>query len=445
MAYDVIVLGAGLAGLSAARDLAAAGSDVVVVEARDRVGGRVEQLTTADGRLIQLGGELTGAFQHAYIALVGELGLTIEPSFTEIEGEDCYGLIEGVVRGDWMSAAERAAHDEAEAAFCALAATVDPDDPWSHADAALLDNTSFADWLRSTSGSEAVVRERKLFHLWLADGSPERASLLAELRKQSAAGSVGFYDVACWEGLRVAEGSASVALKMADELAERVRLEAPVRRIEIAAAGCTVTLHSGEQLEGDAVISALPVGPLREIEIVGLSAARLQSLNRQRSAVTAKAVAVYEQPAWLDAGLTGGAYSEGLFGSIWAQAPAGVLSMLIGPERIGVLLGSAEALCKEDISNELTRILGQEIGQPQELHLRRWGVEPYTQGYVTQWRVGDVMAVGPLHGTHEPPFYICGSDQWVAGYMEGAVRTGRSAAAAALGLPAPSFEPTLNG
>ena len=65
---------------------------------------------------------------------------------------------------------------------------------------------------------------------------------------------------------------------------------------------------------------------------------------------------------------------------------------------------------------------------------RRWGVDPWTEGYITSWRPGDVMAVGPLHGTHEPPFYVCGSDQWVAGYMEGAVRTGRGAAAAALGL-----------
>ena len=54
-------------------------------------------------------------------------------------------------------------------------------------------------------------------------------------------------------------------------------------------------------------------------------------------------------------------------------------------------------------------------------------------GYITGWRPGDVMSVGPLHGTHEPPFYVCGSDQWVCGYMEGAVRTGRGAARAALG------------
>ena len=64
--------------------------------------------------------------------------------------------------------------------------------------------------------------------------------------------------------------------------------------------------------------------------------------------------------------------------------------------------------------------------------MRLWGTDPFTRGYVTQWWPGDVMRVGPLHGTHDPPFYVCGSDQWVAGYMEGAVRTGRAAAAAAL-------------
>ena len=73
---------------------------------------------------------------------------------------------------------------------------------------------------------------------------------------------------------------------------------------------------------------------------------------------------------------------------------------------------------------------------PLQTWTRLWGTDPWTQGYVTNWRPGDVEAVGPLHGTHEPPFYVCGSDQWVAGYMEGAVRTGRAAARAALdGVP----------
>ena len=443
MSRDVIVLGAGLAGLAAARDLALAGSDVLVLEARDRVGGRVEQATLADGRLVQLGGELTGEFQHAYLGLAGELGLNIESSYVAASGEDSYDLIEGVVRGDWMTAEQRANHDRVEAKFCELAATVDPADPWSHPDAAMLDNTSLADWLRSAGGDdEAVVRERALFHLGLADGSPERLSLLAELRKQAAAGATGFYDDGCWEGLRVAEGSASVALRMAEELGDRVRLGAPVAKVAIAKNGCTVTLVSGEELESAAVISAMPVGPLRDIEITGVSEARLQSLARQRSAVTAKVVAGYPSPVWEQAGANGLAYGEGLVGSCWTQAPQGVISVLIGPERIGVLLAAAndEEVCS-DITHELARIYGSGMLEPQEIFYRPWGVDPWTQGYVTQWRVGDVLGVGPLHGTHEPPFYVCGSDQWVCGYMEGAVRTGRGAAAAALGLPAPEFEP----
>ncbi|WP_243774561.1 FAD-dependent oxidoreductase [Actinomadura barringtoniae] len=72
---------------------------------------------------------------------------------------------------------------------------------------------------------------------------------------------------------------------------------------------------------------------------------------------------------------------------------------------------------------------GDQALEPLGVWLRLWGTDPYTRGYVTQWAPSDLMAVGPAHGAHEPPFYICGSDQWVAGYMEGAVRTGRGAAA----------------
>jgi monoamine oxidase len=75
---------------------------------------------------------------------------------------------------------------------------------------------------------------------------------------------------------------------------------------------------------------------------------------------------------------------------------------------------------------------GDEARAVQALFLLRWGVDPWTRGYITSWRPGDVMAVGPLHGTHEPSCYVCGSDQWVCGYMEGAVRTGRDAGRAAL-------------
>src|SRR6476660_3113379 len=100
MNHDVIVLGAGLAGLSASRDLAAAGTDVLVLEARDRVGGRVEQATLHDGRLVQLGGEVVGRGHTSYLGLVAELGLTTVPSYVAEPGEIVRATPEAVSVGD---------------------------------------------------------------------------------------------------------------------------------------------------------------------------------------------------------------------------------------------------------------------------------------------------------------------------------------------------------
>src|SRR6185295_3566544 len=142
---DVIVMGAGLAGLAAARDLARGGADVLVLEARGRVGGRVEQTQLRDGRLVQLGGEVVGPFHTAYRGLVAELGLTLVTSYVAEPGVSSVLLDEGAFHGDdlpWLTEAERADHERVEELFCGLARTVDPDDPWSHPDAARLDVTS---------------------------------------------------------------------------------------------------------------------------------------------------------------------------------------------------------------------------------------------------------------------------------------------------------------
>jgi monoamine oxidase len=107
--------------------------------------------------------------------------------------------------------------------------------------------------------------------------------------------------------------------------------------------------------------------------------------------------------------------------------------MLIPPERLAHFLAAPPEQRRSEVLDTLVRLYGEPAHTPDALLERTWGVDPLTQGYVSQWAPGDLMAVGPLHGSHEPPFYVCGSDHWVAGYMEGAVRTGRAAAAAALG------------
>ncbi len=438
MRCDVVVVGAGLAGLSAARDLAAGGTDVVVVEARGRPGGRVEQTQLPDGRLVQLGGELVGEFHTAYRGLADELGLTVIPGFGNepSRGEDVYLLREERVVGEglsWLSDADRASYDAAEAEFAKLAASVDPDDPWSHPEADRLDRISVGAWMRSVGATPSAVRARKLAMLSLSAESVERTSLLADLRKEAAAGANGFYNYMVWESGILEEGSATLALRMAAELEGRIHYATPVTRIEVAGSGCAVETATGERVRCDAVVSAIPVGPLRRIAIEGVSAERLGSLDRQRHALAAKAVFSYPNSFWERNGLSGEAYmEEKMIGGTWPQRE-GIMSTLVPPERMAAFLTTSPRTIEEELTGELVAAFGEEASDPIAFHIRRWGVDPWTLGYITGWRPGDVMAVGPLHGTHEPPFYVCGSDQWVCGYMEGAVRTGRSAAAEALG------------
>jgi monoamine oxidase len=433
---DVAVLGAGLAGLTAARDLVRGGADVVVLEARERPGGRVEQATLPDGRIVQCGGEVFGAGHVAYRELVDELGLTVEPSYVADPGELSWGLVDGVYVGDeppWMTTAELADAERVERAFAELTAGVDPDDPWSHPDAQRLDRTSLGAWLREQHALPAVRRRHDLASLSLSCDAPERTSLLAELRKHAALGGGGFYDLEQWEGLRVAQGAAAVALALAAGLGSRLRLGAVVRRIAIGRDRVTIGLADGEPVVAEAVVCALPAGPLREVEIVGLSDARLRSLRAHRHALAAKVVVAYESPFWQDTGQSGLAEAEWLFGSTWPQAP-GVLSLLVPPERFSAFLAAPPVQRAAVVLDGLVALYGEDARQPVAMLERAWGADPFTRGYIASWAPGDVTHVGPLHATHEPPFYVAGSDHWVAGYMEGAVRTARDAARAAVGV-----------
>jgi len=438
---DVAVLGAGLAGLSAARDLKRSGADVVMLEARDRVGGRVEAATLPDGRTVQAGGEVFGPGHTAYGELVEELGLAVEPSYVADPGEISWGLADGVYVGDdmpWMSERERRDEERVQKAFVELAATVDPDDPWAHPDAAELDATSLAEWLRGQGALPAVHRRHELASLSLACDGPERTSLLAELRKHAALGGAGFYDLERWESLKVAEGSGAVPAAMAAELGpETIRFGAEVRRIEVGGGRGRVTLSGGETIAAEAIVCAIPAGPLRAVEIAGISDARLRSLRSHRQALAAKIVAAYDASFWQDAGQNGLAECEWLFGSTWPQR-AGVLSMLVPPERLSAFLATPETVRSSTVVDGLVALYGEEARFPLAMLERAWGVDPFTQGYIASWAPGDLTRVGSLHGTHEPPFYVAGSDHWVAGYMEGAVRTGRDAARAALRAGSPA-------
>ena len=436
MRHDVVVLGAGLAGLTAARRLAHAGTDVVVLEARGRPGGRVEQTELGDGRLVQLGGEVVAPFHTAYTRLVDELDLTIVPAFPSLPGEETFVLADRdrlVGEGfPFFDDRDRQSYEHVEGEFRKLAQGVDPDDPWSHPRARELDGVSVSTWLRAQGATYDVVRARELVSNALAAESNERTSLLSDLRKEAAAGAHGFYDYDVWECQRVAEGSATVATRVATELGHRVRYATPVTEVRVDSRACTVLTATGERFESEAVVCALPVGPLRHVRVEGVSPERLSSLHRQKNAVVAKAVFVWADSFWERDGQNGDVYFEtGLIGGTWTQRD-GVMSTLVPPERFGPFLATPEEEIEDTLLEEMVGAFGDEARALQAFFVRRWGADPWTRGYITSWRPGDVMAVGPLHGTHEPPFYVCGSDQWVCGYMEGAVRTGADAARAVL-------------
>ncbi len=428
---DVVVLGAGLAGLACARDLVAAGADVVLLEAREAVGGRTPRVEVG-GRSVDGGGELVGLFMAPIVELAGELGLELEESQTALPGDTVY-LVDGRrVAGqadDLIGASGRRSYEAYERRLAELAAGFDPVRPWAHPDASELDALSVVDHARRLGADDAAVGMIRLHHLSLSIDAPERTSALAEVRKYAAGGR---YDYAAWESHRVAGGTFQLAERMADGLHDRIRLGAPVTRIARVPGGVRVQLGSGAQVEADACVSTIPGGVLHGVVLEGLSEPRLRALRRLRQARAAKVVAVYESSFWRRAGLTGLSYSDGVVGSTWEQRP-GVLSALVPPERLGYFGAMSDERRRAEALDHFEALFGDEARTPLGMWIRLWGEEPYTRGYVTQHGLGDLTAMGDLLAASEGPFHVAGSDfARVAGYMTGAVETGRAAASRVL-------------
>lgn len=233
---DVAVIGAGLAGLAAARELRGNGLEVVVVEARDRVGGRTLNHPIGDDKIVEVGGQWVGPGQDRVLALIEELGLETFPTFT-----DGRHLFEhrGKLRR-YRGRVPLIASPALLEAFIGLrrldrmSRTVPADAPWSAARAGQWDAETVESWMRHNLHSgvarQAITMVCKA--VWAAD--PADVSLLHLLAYLHAGGGVDpmIETDGGAQQTRIVGGSQRIALALAAELGEHVLLNTPVRKIE---------------------------------------------------------------------------------------------------------------------------------------------------------------------------------------------------------------------
>ncbi len=437
---DVVIVGAGLAGLAAARKLTADGIDCVVLEARDRVGGRTLNHPIGDGKIVEVGGQWVGPTQTRVLELMRELGLESFPTYHEGEHVIEYEGDLDRYTGTIPKLVKRVLADfgQAQWKLDRMARKVPVEAPWTAPKAKEWDSQTLWSWMRrnvyTRGGREGLSLGVEA--VWAAQ--PEDLSLLHVLFYIASAGGLD----ALWDteggaqDARVVGGSQLISIRMAEELGDRVVLDAPVRRI--AHEPDRVTVQAGE-LEVDArrVIVAMP--PTLTCRIAydpPMPALRDQLTQRIPQGAVIKCMAIYERPFWRERGLTGQATSiDGPVKLTFDNSPPdGTPGVLLGflEGNQARELGAWDAARRRTAVVEcFARLFGPEAATPVDYVDKSWADEEWTRGcYGCYMPPGAWTAYGPQLRAPVGPIHWAGAETatvW-SGYMDGAVRSGDSAA-----------------
>jgi monoamine oxidase len=437
---DVVVVGAGLAGLVAARELTAAGASVVVIEARDRVGGRVLNHDLGGGKVVEVGGQWIGPTQDRLAALAQQLGVETFP--THVEGEN---VIEyrGRLRR-YRGAIPRINPvvlvdvERAQRRLNRLARRVPLDAPWEAPDAERLDGQTAASWLRRNLATSAgrMLLELGIEAVWAAQ--PEDLSLLHVLFYIHSAGSLDmlFETEGGAQQERFVGGSQRVALRMAEELGARVVLGAPVRGIEHGAEGVTVHADGVVARGKRALVAIAPTLAGRIGYDPPLSGYRDQLTQRMPMGTVVKCMAIYDEPFWRSEGLSGQGTSD--------TGPVKVTSDNSPPDGSpGVLLGFLEGRHARELGrasaeqrraaviDSFTRLFGPRAARPDAYVEKLWAEEEFTRGcYGCHMPTGAWTSYGRALRPPIGPLHWAGAEYATVwnGYMDGAVRSGEAVA-----------------
>lgn len=441
---DVVVVGAGASGLAAARELQCKGADVLVLEARDRVGGRTLSRTLANGVTVDLGGQWVAPTQRRVLALAAEFGLRTFPTYQD---GDYTVFLEGRARHLHI---EQAADDpevhadfrQAEAKLEALAASIPLDAPWTHPDAATLDRLTFSEWIEQNLTTDQGRARFRVFGPGVFSVDSCELSMLHVAFYFGAAGGVDVLTRTRGGGQdsRFTDGMQQLSLGLARQLGDRVLLRRPVRRISQDGSGVSV-LADGMEVLADQAIVALPPGLAGRIAYEPALPPLRDALTQRMPMGTAiKLMLVYDRPFWREAGLSGFVITD-------RHVPQLLYDNSPEDASCGVLLGFTEGIparhwierAPEAREAEAVRTavgcFGPEASQVREYVELSWMNEEYSRGcYAGVMAPGVWTSFGSALRKPVGRIHWAGTETataW-AGYVEGAIQAGERAAQDAL-------------
>ncbi|MGB8332299.1 MAG: flavin monoamine oxidase family protein, partial [Polyangiales bacterium] len=443
---DVLIVGAGLAGLSAARALESGGATVQVLEARDRVGGRILNAALSSGDPIEKGGQWVGPTQTEILALAESVGVDTFPTYNT--GNNL-SLLNGSIDpypADGLPPVPGADLAETLTAISeieAWAATIGTKAPWEGELARGLDRQTVEQWMRDRLTTDGA---RHLFDLVVKSVfgvEPRDLSLLFfTFYVGSGGGIISLTSVTDGaQEARFVQGSQEIAIRVASELQGSVEFDSPVYRIQECDGGVAVWTGTERFTAGRVIVTLPPTLAGRVLYEPALPARRDQLTQRMPMGSIIKVNVEYATPFWRSDNLTGqfvadeGPVRFG-FDNSPASGNAAVLNAFFAGDEARAWGLRTESERREAVLAQLAQFFGSEALDPVQYLESDWQAEQWTRGAYEGFTAPGVLV--NYGASLRPPLgriHWAGSEtaeQWT-GYMDGAVRSGLRAAGEVLG------------